>query len=440
MARRLSRTPRALWWLVGVGAALRLLVFGLAVGSPGRFWSPDDREYLPLATHLHRAYLSSSGTFFDLGLRRTPGYPLFVRGIYDVFGRHYAAVVAVQLLLSVATIVLTFGLASTLLGHRRGLIAAGLVACDPSSTVFANQLLTETLFALLLVASLLMLVVSLRRQSLWPAAASGVTLGAALLVRPIVELIPLLLVPALVVLGRTERGRSAAVAAVFLAGFLVPTGGWALRNYVKTHEPIISTIDGYNMLQYRAVGALANSVTTRQLAQHDVLVELARRTHPGENAAAVSRAELRVGLTILAHHPVGAFKDWSQGEARLLFGGSRSETTMLLTGTTERSQTWVRVLAAAEVFVAVATVAAAAAGAALWLLRGRRPRELWLVLLAGLYLIVISGGHESYSRFRVPVEPLVALFAAIAVEQVTSAACASGAARRAGRRAGRSQR
>jgi 4-amino-4-deoxy-L-arabinose transferase-like glycosyltransferase len=438
VARRLSGAPRALWWIISGGCVLRLLVFSAAVGSPSRFWSADDREYLPLATHLHRAYLASSGALFDLGLRRPPGYPLFIRGIYDVFGRHYAAVVAIQLVLSVATILLTFLLASFLLGQRHALVAAGLVACDPSSIVFANQLLTETLFACLLVAAMLVLVLSVQRHLLWTAAASGVVLGAALLVRPIVELIPLVLVPTLVLAGRSERARSAALAAAFLAGFLIPAGGWALRNYVTTGQPIISTIDGYNMLQYRAVGALANSVTTRQLAQHDVLVELAKRTHPGDNAAEVSRAELRAGLTILANHPIGAFKDWSQGEARLLLGGSRSETATLLTGKEDRSQSWLRILVALEEIVTVATVLGAIVGAGLWLLGGRRPRELWLVLLAAVYLIAISGGHEAYSRFRVPVEPLLALFAAIAADRIRLRARASAGARRAGRRSGRS--
>src|SRR5206468_3841804 len=99
-----------------VAAVVRIVLFVVAVRHPGRFWSPDDREYLPLAHHLHAAYLTSGpGRLFVLGLRRPPIYPLVLRGIFDVFGNHYAAVVAVQLLLGVVTVALTFRLAKAAL-------------------------------------------------------------------------------------------------------------------------------------------------------------------------------------------------------------------------------------------------------------------------------------------------------------------------------------
>ena len=54
-----------------------------------------------------RLYLgNANGHWFDLGLMRTPVYPLFVRGVFDVFGEHDAAVVTMQLLLSSATVAL----------------------------------------------------------------------------------------------------------------------------------------------------------------------------------------------------------------------------------------------------------------------------------------------------------------------------------------------
>src|SRR5262249_22004726 len=118
----------------------------------------------------------------------------------------------------------------------------------------------------------------------------------------------------------------------FVIGFAVVSGAWVARNYEKTGVPIVTTIDVHNMLQYRAVGALVEDGEARNLAQHDVLVRLAPHVSPGDNPAQVSRAEMRVGLSILAEHPVGALKSWLRGEAKLLLGPARSETATLLTG------------------------------------------------------------------------------------------------------------
>src|SRR5205085_8918952 len=83
---------------------------------------------------------------------------------------------------------------------------------------------------------------------------------------------------------------------------------------------------------YRAYGALLESGWAPKRARDYIDAELAKRTHPGENSARVSQTQLRLGVHILVRHPVGAFKDWAAGEARLLLGPGKSETATLLTG------------------------------------------------------------------------------------------------------------
>ncbi|MGZ4333695.1 MAG: glycosyltransferase family 39 protein [Gaiellaceae bacterium] len=404
--------------MLGGAAALRLAPFLVAARFPSRLWEPDDRDYLPVAMHLRAAYGGASGALFDVGLRRPPGYPLFVRATFDIFGSHYAAVVGVQLVLSVATVALTYALASLVLPGPAPLLAAVSVAIDPASIVFANQMFTETLFTSLLVLAVLALVAASHRRSLGLGALSGVLLGAALLVRPVVEYLPLLLVVVIVAAAPGARLRAAMLAAVFLLGFAVPSGAWLVRNYARTGVPTISTIDGHNMLQYRAVGALVEDGEPRQLAQHDVLVRLASHVHPGENAAEVSRAEFSVGATILSEHPVGAFKSWLRGEARILFGPARSETVFLMTGRTAIDAAWLRILVAVEALVTVAIVGVGLVGAVLLGARRSAAPQLWISAAVAGYLVVVSGGPEAYSRFRVPVMPFLAVLGAHALTRV----------------------
>jgi hypothetical protein len=148
-----------------------------------------------------------------------------------------------------------------------------------------------------------------------------------------------------------------------------------------------------------------------------VLVRLAPHVHPRDNAARVSRAELRVGVSILAEHPLGAFKDWSKGEARLLLGPARTETATLLTGRETVDRGWLRALVIVDQLITIAILLAAGAGLLLLLLRRLDPAALWLLVCAAAYLVVVSGGHEAYSRFRVPVTPLLVVLGAAAVSR-----------------------
>jgi 4-amino-4-deoxy-L-arabinose transferase-like glycosyltransferase len=418
--------------VLGVAGLLRSGLFLAAARSPQRFWSPDDRDYIGIATHLHDSYLAPSGHWFDVGLRRPPVYPLFLRAVFDVFGEHYAAVVGVQLVFSVATVALVYWLAGLLLTRRLALLAAFLLAIDPASIVFGNQMLTETLFAFLLTLALALTVVAMRRADTMIAAAAGLVIGLAVLTRPVAAYLPLVLAPAIVLVVGARRRRSLVLTGALVLGFAVPTGGWIVRNLHATGVGTISTIEGYNMWHYRAVGALEETGEKPWDARAIAEAQLAPHVHAGDNAAQISRAQLRVGLDILAAHPVEAAKSWGRGELRLLLGPARMETAILLTGQPVARRPWLHVLVIVSALITVLTLLAAS-GSLIGLLVGRiAVRELWILVAAAVYLVAVSGGPEAYSRFRVPVVPLLVVLAAagfrwrrLRSDQAVSAASAS---------------
>lgn len=402
--------------VLAVAASLRFAVFLAAVNHPQRFWSQDDREYLGVATHLHASYIAGSGHWFDVGLRRPPGYPLFVRLVFDVFGQHYAPLVATQLALSVVTVGLVYWLAGLILARRVAVLAALLLALDPASIIFANQMLSETLFALLLTLGLGMIMLGRQRAEPVLLVVAGLVLGVATLTRPVAEYLPLLLVAAFLVIGLAgRRPQSLALSAALLLGFAVPVGGWIVRNAERTGVPTLSTIDGHNMLDYRAVGALSESGEHPWDARTELARRLSARIHPGENAAEVSRAQMSLGLKVLAEQPVGAAKSWASGEFRLLGGPAKTETAMLLTGRQTVSGAPLRALVLVDQLLALLLVLAAGAGMLLVLARRVQHGSLWPLIATVVYLVVISGGPEAYSRFRVPVTPCLAILAAAAL-------------------------
>ena len=104
--------------ILGGAFALRLIVFLLAFRDPNRFYSPDGREYWALGQHFGDAFGNTHSTFFDLGLKRTPGYPAMIGSITALTGDRESVVVFVQILLSVATIALLYLLVRELCGVR----------------------------------------------------------------------------------------------------------------------------------------------------------------------------------------------------------------------------------------------------------------------------------------------------------------------------------
>ncbi len=408
-------------WLVGVlvlGAVLRFSVFLAAVSHPGRFWSPDDHSYLPIANHLSAAYGSGPGRLFNMGLQRTPVYPLFLRGVFDVFGYHYAAAVGVQIVLSLATIVLVFWTARRIVSEKLALVAALLVAIDPASILFTNQMMTETVFTFFVAAAVALIVVAWERSRLDLAACAGLLLGLATLTRPVSTYLPIVLLPALLLPRPLPLRRLAALAAALVVGFALPVGGWIVRNHHVTGVATVSTIDGLNMLEYRAVGALMEEGVPFHKAEHEARSELAAKLPAHPNAAQVSSVQLRVGARILLHHPKGAVKTWAKGEMRLLVGPAKAELAILLTGHKVAHASWLRALQYLAAVLTAVLVLGGAAGLLVLLAGPKRSVALWVMATIIVYLVVISGGPEAYSRFRVPITPLLAVFASLGLARL----------------------
>ena len=150
VAARRRRPPfQGFLVVAGVALAVRLAVFALAQGDPGRlFYRPDSFEYDALARNL-----ASRGTYSQTAdptappeLARTPGYPLVVAGVYFLVGHRPQLAVLLNVLLGAGVSCLTYLLGLRLFGGLPGLVAGLILALDVVSVVYANLLLSETAF------------------------------------------------------------------------------------------------------------------------------------------------------------------------------------------------------------------------------------------------------------------------------------------------------
>ena len=242
----------ALLAIVAVALVLRVGVWlGTPVDSPLR---ADAARYYAAAHNLRFNGVYSTDLAALVGggapvadAARSPGYPLFLLPFIEPLPKQsvWDRVVAAQVLVSTLTVVLAYLITARLLGRGPGLAAGFLTALSPHLINANIYLLTETLFAFLLVLftwAVGRLGEPPRRLML---VLAGALLGAAALVHPSAQHV---ILPWIVLLWLSTpppwRWRGPALA---LLGFALVFGPWVARNLATIRttgddRPIINTI------------------------------------------------------------------------------------------------------------------------------------------------------------------------------------------------------
>lgn len=166
---------------------------------------------------------------------------------------------ALNVVWQLVTMVLAFLIARRLSGGRviAGYVAAGVLAAWPNLVFHTAAALTESLFNLLLLATVLLVVSAPRGAVGWERrrwVTVGIVLGVATLVRPVtIPLFPALLVVFLV--GGAGWRRSFLQTAAVTGVAVLVLAPWMLRNAVVMEQVTLSTNTGDNLCMSRHVGA-----------------------------------------------------------------------------------------------------------------------------------------------------------------------------------------
>ena len=217
--------------IIAVAVLVRLL-FEQGIAP---FVSKDSQSYFLPAWDLLR-----SGEL-QLGLRRTPGYPLFLTVVLAVVGDDLRRVALAQHLLGVGTAALTYLLGRFTFGRPVGLVGGLLVAISAPLLVYEHYILTEALFTFVLTAALVALTLGARMGHSGWYLFGGALVGLAALIRPIGQLVlPLALLACVVAPPRSVRA-SLASAGLVLAGFAVFVVPWTIRNQLAYNLATPST-------------------------------------------------------------------------------------------------------------------------------------------------------------------------------------------------------
>ena len=396
--------------LLAIVVVALVLRVGLGFALPSDLAAlPDQGEYLDLARSLAdgrglRIVDDRYAVPQVLLAQRMPGYPVILAGL----GGSVTLVRLLQALAEASTCVAAYGIARETVGGRRaGLAAAALVAVNPFLAYFTTLVLTETLFTALVTWAMFAFLKARRDGRYWYVAAGLMLLATYL--RPTGG--PLLIALALAAsILPARRGRwpigPGLTAMLILALGLAP---WAARNALAlgrfvptTTNAGITLYDGWQpdnnlgnsdqrfvegMPQLSLMGEVDRSIYLRRKAMDAV------KADPGR---AISLAIKKVGRT------------WSPFP---LSGGR-----------------WERIagaLYAIPVFLLAALgLVAAPGGRQGW--RGR----IFVIVPIGVITLLHAASVGSL-RYRLPIEPLMAVLAAGGLAALVGVATATTARRRA---------
>jgi 4-amino-4-deoxy-L-arabinose transferase-like glycosyltransferase len=402
--------------LLGLALAVRLLL--LVAWTPPIVADAADYDRLARSLAEGRGYTNARG---EATSWRPPLYPAFVATIYRVAGGSVEAVRLAQVLVDAGTVALGYQLGTVLFGTLAGRIAGLLIAVNVSTISASSRLLSETLFTMLLMVAVVLTlewwraVRSDRRSAAVPlGAAVGAVVGAGTLCRGVLLLYPLCLIGMAVLRGwvrPSPEARSTSAARTSGWGLLVASGAlllgfalvvmpWTVRNY-RVHGTLVPVATQVGVALYSAYNPPNGWIFG--MDTQDETVAAARRLSEVDASAMLTRAAVDSILSsprrTLRLEVLKAVYFWVPVDWEILPVYGAVNPTYLFVGLWALGYAGLRL-------------------ARRW--SGRRADEMptWPAWLPIAYLFVMAMVVQGTPRYRLPCEPLLAVFAAAALAAV----------------------
>jgi len=184
-----------------------------------------------------------------------PLYPVVLAVVYQLFGiRNYTAAYLIQAVLGAVTVLIVFWLAKHVFGLWTAVLAAGIASLYPPLLFFGRLLMTDTLFILLLMTTVLLTLLSTRRAPGLSDLVTGLFIGFGVLTRSVMlAILAMLILFHVWLTWQRKSSVNRLVARTFL--LIVPVflviAPWTVRNY-RVHDTfiLVSTKLGYNLYFY----------------------------------------------------------------------------------------------------------------------------------------------------------------------------------------------
>lgn len=318
---RHHKTTLFLSGLIILSLFIKLFIFLFFFhGNAEQITQPDSNSYLAPAQSL-----LSQHSFYEM-FERTPGYPLFIAGLFWLLGHHLTAIIVAQIVLSTALILEAFFIAKRLFSNHVARLSALLIAINTLIFSYNLMILSETLFVVLIGAAFLsgVYLFSGAQKSLLWTFLLGLFLALSTWTRPINYYL-ILPVMALTLGYFFKNKRNRIFTALFF--LLLPTfilvGGWKIRNNFVLHSSSYSSISAYNLYWHYA-GDILQKSQHRSAAEIEHLLQLQLQQQPNQDPAELEKYMKKTALHIIQQHPILLTKQMLRGFSKLMLNSDSS--------------------------------------------------------------------------------------------------------------------
>jgi len=384
-------------------AMFRVVLWSLLRNVESNFLEPDSISYyLPSALNFKSLFLTFTNDSSFLGAQVTPIFPLYL-SLFLFLG--ISGIILLNLLLSFITIYVIYKIGNHLLGNSFGIFCAFLFSIEGSIWFSSLTITPETLFTLFIALFIYFLLLQPFTKLRTNFVLAGFTLGTAVLTRPIALLMLVSFVFAIVFL------RSFRTTNFFI---LISTAStitimWAARNFYLYGVPNISTISAHNLLYYEGAAAQAEALDIS--LEDSQKLEQTLQSNALGNSASVSDTysyKMERGLSLIRMNFLPLLQSHLSGALRTLFGPGRASIDKILLEGFNLEGGPIVILATIifQLFVILLVFGSILGSFYFW----NKDRQFLVVFActAGSLLVAASGAI-GYSRFRVPMIPVLAL-------------------------------
>jgi hypothetical protein len=411
--------------------------------------NPDARHYVLLGRNvfLNGNYSRCEQPPYVPDMFRTPVYPLFA-GALDLVGGA-AAIYMAQAILQTIACLLLFVLVRGIFGNAAATSAAGLLAVDPLLACYNFQPMSEMLFLVLLLGSMVLVLPVILAPGRAPGGlgrrliVGAVLLSLTILTRPAGMYLPFVLAAACLGVGWSHGFGLQALRTTMLLLLvsLAPAAAWAARNAVVFGVPRLSNVDAIVRVYFFGAGAYQvrhgisleeaqqaiseeYGITPSPAAHNPHACELDVKAVDAEMRAAAPRVLAKYPRDLLCASAIGLLKAGVAhpgAELAAMLGrqwyAPGTSSLLLHPGVALRSLARNGPALSIVFLWQLAEVAAGVGFATIGILWAVKKREMraaavtLLLVLAYFCLVAATQGYEACDRMRIPALPWLYAFA-----------------------------
>lgn len=258
MSRLLNNKP--LFFILLLALLLRLLLLiAILIKNPEGIYLYDSYGYWNLGYNMfHNGVFSQAADVpLDPDYYRTPLYPLFI-AFAEMIGPEGFSIIILQILLAVLSCYFVYKLAHLITRNRFiSNTAALIIAIDLPSVALSDLVLTETLFAFLMVLAFYFFVRFIQKNKWSDLVYTAIFSASLILCRPIAFCVPVLF--SAFIFYRSYKNIKIVLRwiALYSGIVLMILSPWFIRNKITFGHYFLSVIREHNLLNYQAAAVYA---------------------------------------------------------------------------------------------------------------------------------------------------------------------------------------